>query len=208
MQILILGASGLTGQHLVQQALEKSHEVTVLVRDASKLNITHEHLTVITGDVLDETTLNKALQGKDVVMSALGRGKSLKSHELMTNTVTRLLPAMNNKQVNRLIFLSAFGVGETYKQANFIQKFFFSTFLKNLFADKARADAMIRESSLDWTLVYPVVLTNGPALGTYKVGDTLPMKGMPKISRADVAEFMMRQLTDNTYQKRTAVLMS
>ena len=208
MQLLILGATGPTGQQLVKQALERSHQVTVLVRDPAKLSVSHENLTILTGDVLDEATLTNSLKGKDVVLSALGKGKSLKSSNLMTKAVTNLISCMKSTNVNRLVLLSAFGVGETFVQANFIQRLIFRTFLKSIYSDKTKADSMLQHSPFDWTLVYPVVLTNGPSTGNYKVGATLLMKGMPKISRADVADFMLQQLTDNTYLKKTAVLMS
>ena len=208
MQLLILGATGPTGQQLVKQALERSHQVTVLVRDPAKLSVSHENLTILTGDVLDEATLTNSLKGKDVVLSALGKGKSLKSSNLMTKAVTNLISCMKSTNVNRIVLLSAFGVGETFVQANFIQRLIFRTFLNSIYSDKTKADAILRHSPFDWTLVYPVVLTNGPGSGNYKVGERLPMKGMPKISRADVADFMVRQLTDNTYLKKTVVLMS
>ena len=208
MQLLILGATGPTGQQLVRQALERSHRVTVLVRNPAKLNLTHENLIVITGDTLDEATLINVLKEKEAVLSALGRGKSLKSCNLMTKAVTNLISSMKSTNVNRVVLLSAFGVGETFAQANFIQRFIFRTFLKSIYGDKTIADSMLRHSPFDWTLAYPVMLTNGPSSGNYKVGETLPMKGMPKISRADVADFMLQQLTDATYLKKIAVLMS
>ena len=208
MKLLILGATGGTGQQLVVQSLNRFHDVTALVRDPAKLSLNHEKLTVIKGDALDKDVVQKALQGQDAVLSALGKGKSLKSSDLILNAMSILIPAMNATGVKRLVFLSAFGVGETFKQANFIQKIIFSTFLKNIYSDKAKAEDRLRSSTLDWVLVCPVVLTNAPLTGKYKVGEKLLMKGMPKITRADVADFMLLQLNDNTYLKKAAVLMS
>ena len=107
MKILILGATGPAGQQLVIQALEQHYEVTALVRNPSKLNITHEKLTVIMGDALDKNVLLKALAGQDAVLSALGKGQSLRSSGLITNAVSTLIPAMNEANVKRLIFFSA-----------------------------------------------------------------------------------------------------
>ena len=208
MKILILGASGLTGRLLVAKALEQGHEVTALVRDPLKLRLVHDKLTVITGDALDKELINKATQGQDAVLSALGKGKSLKSSNLITNAVSVLIPAMQRSNVKRLIFLSAFGVGESFAHANLLQKIIFRTFLISLYADKTRAEKQIRSSNLDWMLVYPVVLTDGAGTGKYQTGEILPMKGMPKISRDDVADFMTRQLTGNGWLKKAAVLMS
>ncbi|MEO6540809.1 MAG: SDR family oxidoreductase [Ferruginibacter sp.] len=208
MKILILGASGLTGRLLVAKALAQHHEVTALVRDPSKLQVVHEKLKTLTGDALDKEILRKALAGQDAVLSALGRGKSLKSLNLITHAVSVLIPAMQQSNVKRLIFLSSIGVGETFVQANLLQKIIFRTLLKNIFADKTRAEKQIQSSTLDWTLVHPVVLTNEPGTGKYQTGEVLPMKGMPKISRDDVADFMTRQLSDHTYVKKIAILKS
>jgi putative NADH-flavin reductase len=208
MKVLILGSTGGTGQQLVLQSLRHNHEVTALARDPSKLNTSHPMLTVIKGNVLDKSLLTQIIAGKDAVISALGVGRSLKSGDLMANAVNLLIPAMIEKQVSRLILLSAFGVGETFAQASFIQKLVFRLPLRNMYADKAKADEQVRNSKLDWTLVYPVLLTDKPGTGTYKVGEKLPMKGMSKISRADVADFMVRQLSDNSYIRRSPIIMN
>ncbi len=208
MKILILGSTGGTGQQLVTQSLNQNYEVTALARDPSRLKLNHERLMVVEGSVLDKDVLANALDGKDAVLSALGVGKSLRSKDLMSNAVRVIIPAMHSKNVKRLVFLSAFGVGETFKQADFIQKIIFRVFLRNIYADKSKADDQIRRSTLEWTLVYPVLLTNTPGTGKYKAGEKLEMKGMPKISRADVAEFMLRQLSDNTFIKKSPILMS
>lgn len=208
MRILILGSTGGTGQQLVAQSLKQNHEVTALARDPSRLKPNHERLTVVKGSVLNKDVLTNALEGKDAVLSALGVGKSLRSKDLMSDAVRLIIPAMHSKNVKRLVFLSAFGVGETFKQADFIQKMIFRLFLRNIYADKSKADDQIRRSTLDWTLVYPVLLTNTPGTGKYKAGEKLEMKGMPKISRADVAEFMLLQLSDNTFIKKSPIIMS
>lgn len=208
MKILILGATGKTGQQLVIQSLERHYEVTVLVRDPTKLTLVHEKLTLIKGSVLDKDLLTKTVEGKDAVLSALGVGKSLKSSNFISNAVSLLISAMKEKNIKRLIFMSAFGVGKTFAQANLIQKIIFRLPLKNLYADKSKADEQLRNSKLDWTLVYPVRLTNTSRTGKYTVGEKLPMKGMPKISRADVADFMLHQLTDNTFLKKSPIICS
>lgn len=208
MKLLILGATGRTGQQLVAQALEQHHEVTAFVRDPSKLKMEHEKLTVVKGDVLDKEVLMKALAGKDAVLSALGCGMSLKSNNLISNAMDILVPAMNATGVKRLIFESGFGVGETFKQASLIQKIIFRTFLKDIYGDKAGGEEKLRKSGLDWTLLYPAQLTNGPRTGKYTVGEGLKMKGMPKISRADVAECMLQLLADNRFLRGMPVIMA
>ncbi|HEV8095557.1 MAG TPA: NAD(P)H-binding protein, partial [Burkholderiales bacterium] len=158
MRLLILGATGPTGRNLVDQALAAGHDVTALVRNASRLTVTHPRLAVAVGDVTDSRTLESAMAGKDAVLSALGAGNSLRS-EIVSRAMAALVPAMRAKGIKRVIFLSAFGVGDTLGQANLLQRFVYRTMLRRLFADKAKADAMLRASDLDWTLVYPTLLT-------------------------------------------------
>ena len=208
MKILILGSTGATGQQLVTQSLKQNYEVTALARDPSRLNLHHEKFRVVKGNILDKDVLANALEGNDAVLSALGVGKSLKSKDLISNAVRNIIPAMNEKNIKRLIFLSAFGVGETFKQADFIQRIIFKLFLRNIYADKSKADDQIRSSVLEWTLIYPVLLTDTPGIGNYKVGEKLEMKGMPKVSRADVAEFMLRVVNDHSFIRKSPIIMS
>jgi len=207
MNVLILGSTGPSGKEIIKKALEKGHAVTALARDPSKLDIKNDHLIVIKGDVLDANIFGNLLENKDAVISALGLGKSLKSNDLISKAVDNLLPAMKQRNIKRLVFISAFGVGETFKQASFIQKTVFKIFLRNLYADKQKADDKIMQSELDWTLVYPVLLTNKPFSGSYKTGETLSMKGMPKLSRADLADFIVSQLTDLSYIRKNPIIM-
>ncbi len=178
------------------------------MRDPSKLNIKHSLLTVIKGNVLDKTCLTEAVLNKDVVISALGRGKSLRSENLISNAVNLLIPVMTDAKVSRLIFLSAIGVGKTFSQANFLQKLIFKFILHYLYADKAKAELVIRNSNLKWTIIYPVILTNGPWTGKYKAGERMKMKGLPKISRADVADFMIKQIKDDAYIRKSPIILS
>jgi len=204
-RLLILGATGPTGRNLLEQALAAGHEVTALVRNPARLRITHVRLTIAIGDATDARALESSMAGCEAVLSALGAGNSLRS-QIASPAVAALVPAMRTRSVKRIIFLSAFGVGETFAQASFVQRLAYHTLLRHSFADKAKADAVLRQSGLDWTLVYPTVLTNGARTGTWRVGERLAMTGMPKISRADVASFMLEQLSSAEWVQRTAVI--
>jgi putative NADH-flavin reductase len=208
MKILLLGATGPSGQELLKKAIEKGYEVSVLVRDPAKLKPTTESINIIKGDVSDVQLLREAASGCEVVISALGTGKSLKSNGLITMAVSNLIPVMKEKNISRLIMISAFGVGETFKQANFIQRLIFKTFLRNIYADKKRGDELVRNSGLEWTLVYPTLLTNKTYSGKYTTGEKLKMKGMPKIARADLAEFMINEIKDRNYVRKSPIIMN
>ncbi len=205
MKLLILGATGPTGRHLLDQALIAGHDVTALVRNVNRLTTTHPRLAAVSGDATDAALLERTIRGRDAVLSALGAGNSLIS-EIASRAVAALIPAMRSQAVGRIIFLSAFGVGESFTQARSMQKLIYRTLIRLIFADKAKADTMIRNSGLEWTLVYPTMLTNGPRTGSYRVGEHLVMKGVTKISRADVAEFMLAQLSTDEWVNRTAVI--
>jgi len=205
MKLLLLGATGPTGRHLLAQTLDAGHGVTALVRNASKLTITHPRLATVIGDATHAPILEEAARGKDAVLSALGAGNSLRA-DIASRAMTALIPALKAQGGSRIIVLSSFGVGESFKQASPMQKLAYATLLRLIFADKAKADAMLRDSGLDWTLVYPTLLTNGPRTGNYRVGERLVMKGMAKISRADVADFMVAQLGTDEWIHRTAVI--
>ncbi|MET7617327.1 NAD(P)-binding oxidoreductase [Streptomyces sp. NPDC005408] len=205
MNLLVLGATGPTGRRLVGRALDEGHHVTALVRSPEKLPRPGDRLTVLVGDVIDEQEIASAAVSQDAVLSTMGSGKSLTS-DIVGRTVDALIPAMHEAGVDRLIFLSAFGVNETYSQASWQQRFLYRTMLRKIYPDKGQADRKLLASGLDVTLVYPVTLTNKPFTGTYRVGDHVDIKGLPSISRADVAHFMLTQLTDATWSRRTAIL--
>ena len=205
MRLLILGATGPTGRQLVDQALAAGHEVTAFTRSAERLTVKHPNLTVVIGDATESRALEGPMLGRDAVLSALGAGNSLRS-EIASRATAALIQAMRAQGLRRIISLSAFGVGETFEQASLVQRLAYRTLLRQIFADKAKADAMLRQSGLDWTLVYPTVLTNGVRTDSCRTGEKLAMSGMPKVSRADVAAFMLSQVSTDQWLRRTAVI--
>jgi uncharacterized protein YbjT (DUF2867 family) len=124
-RILVLGATGGTGRHVVEQALQQGHLVSVLVRDPQRLAADHSRLRVFTGDATsDGSALGAATDDQDVVISALGRGKSFTSNALIAQSMPRVVRAMKARGVRRLIVTSAFGVGETYRDVPFLPRVF------------------------------------------------------------------------------------
>jgi putative NADH-flavin reductase len=207
MKLLVLGATGATGRELLVQALRAGHEVTAFVRNPAALDDLESRVRVLIGDATSAADLAAALPGHDVVLSALGSGNSIRS-DIASRAATALTEAAERSGVRRVVFLSAFGVGGSLAQGSLVQKLLYGTVMRSLFADKSVADEVIRAGALDWTLVYPVALTHGPATGTYRSGDTLPMKGLPRMSRADVADFMLTAAVGTEWIRRTAVLSS
>ena len=204
-RILVLGATGGTGREVVTQAAAAGLHVTALVRDPARLPAGAS--TVVTGDITRDTAkLDEALRGQDAVISALGRGLSFKPNGLMAQACPALVNAMQKNGVRRLVFTSAFGMGPTRPDAPFLPRIFMGTLLRRIYADKAVGEAAIRQSQLDWTILCPTGLTNGPRTDRPRVGEHLPLSGLPTVSRADVAAVALRLLEDRATVHQTLLV--
>ena len=206
MKLLILGATGPTGRLVVERALRAGDTCTVFVRNPAKLGDLAGQVTVVTGDATSPSDVAAAVPGHDAVISALGQGRSLTSGGLYARAAAAVIAAAKQSNVSRLVWMSSFGVGDTLRSASLNQKLMYRTMLRPVYADKAAADERIRASGLDWTLIYPTALTNGPAKHAYRVGERLSMKGIRTISRADVAAFMVDAAHESEWVGRDAVI--
>ncbi|GAA3825412.1 NAD(P)-dependent oxidoreductase [Streptomyces phyllanthi] len=206
MKLLILGATGPTGRHVVDLALRAGDSVTTFVRNPAALGDLAEKVTVVAGDATSHRDVLAGAAGHDAIVSALGRGTSVRADGLFTRSSAAVIGAAKEAGVSRLVWLSSFGVGETLDWSSTTQKAIYRTLLRSIYADKEIADERIRNSGLDWTVVYPTRLTHGPANGTYSAGDRLPMKGNPTISRADVAAFMYQAAHGSEWIHRSPVI--
>lgn len=207
-KVLVLGATGGMGRHIVSQALRQGHDVTVLARDAQKVSRTGGGMPrVITGSVPeDEQALDSAIQGQEVVISALGVGPSLKSGGLLRRSVPAILRAMEAHGVRRLILTSSYGVGDTHQDVPLLPRIVMRLLFQDLFADKKAGDDAVRSSSVDWTIVHPVTLTDGARTGRYRVGERLSLSGFPRVSRADVADFILTQIDDRSHVRKSVLI--
>jgi putative NADH-flavin reductase len=198
-KLLVLGATGGTGRSVVEQAVAAGFTVTVLARNPDALPDARA-VRVVTGDLVrDSAVLDAALPGQDAVISALGVGTSFTSGRLISQSAPPIVASMRRHGVRRLIFTSAFGVGATRRDTPLLPRLFIATLLRDVYADKQRGEEAILTSDLDWTIVYPAGLTDGPRTGRYRVGERLSLRGFPRISRADVADFLLRQLGDRSF---------
>ena len=205
-RLLVLGATGGTGQQVVSQALEGGHDVTVLVRNPQRLSTIHDRLQVLTGNVVDERALTDAMRAQNVVISTMGVGKSLKSSGLIARSMPAIVTAMKRHGIRRLIFTSAYGVGATRRDVPLLPRMLIRLLLRDLYADKEAGEDYLHRSDLDWTLIYPVTLTNGPITGRYRVGERLELHGLPTVSRADVAHFLVTQIGDSAYSRKGVLI--
>lgn len=204
MKLLIFGSTGGTGRELVKQALEQGHTVTAYARSPEKLqDISHASLQVVRGDVLDPAAVERAVPGHDAVLSAIGAGAERTT--LREEGTRNIVEAMEKAGVQRLVCQSSLGVGDSRANLPFFTKYIIvPVFLRHAFADHERQEAIVKRSSLAWTIVRPPHLRNGPRTRSYRHGfppTDRRVKG--KISRADVADFMLSQLTDEAYLHQT-----
>jgi putative NADH-flavin reductase len=206
MKILVVGATGSTGRVLVDQALGQGHEVTALSRDPSTVARVDHRLRVLQGNALDAASTEAAVSGQDAVLYALGT-RSPKPTTLFSASTTNIVGAMEKHGVQRLVCITGVGVGDSKGHVGFLyDKIFLPLILKNLYEDKERQEEVIKQSNLKWVIVRPARLTDGPATGgRYRVFLEGPYKAT-KISRADVAAFMLAQLTNDRYVHEMPVI--
>jgi putative NADH-flavin reductase len=199
--MLIVGATGGTGRQLVAQALERGHTVTVLVRTPAKLQITHERLQILQGDALDYASVEAAVRGQDAVVSALGHKRYFGPTRILSEGTRNLLRAMEAQGVPRLICETSLGIGNSAgRMGLYYTLFVIPVILPFYYWDKARQERLIEASRVEWVIVRPGALTNGPKRGAYRHGhDVGSFVRTVRISRADVADFMLDQLTSDTY---------
>jgi len=199
MKVLVVGATGGVGSECVRQALEAGHEVTGFARNLAALEGLPSGTRVVRGDVLDRTSVDEAVSGQDAVLSAFG-GRGKRGKQILAAGTRNLLDAMTEHGVRRILVVSAFGTGESRGQGGFV----FNTIILKLtplgaqFAEKELMEAEVRKSDRDWVIVQPTRITNGPATGSWKV---IHAGGGPgaKISRGDVAAFMLHELEQGEY---------
>lgn len=205
-RILIVGATGGTGRRLVEQALERGFWVTALVRNPSKLRLEHQRLTIVQGDVLDAASIHAAMRGQEAVLSALGHRRYFYPTRIQSDGTKNVLRAMETHGVRRFVCMSSLGIGDSVGRLGLLYTFFvIPVILPFYFWDKTRQEKAIAASGVDWTIVRPGALTNGARRGRARpgarVGSYIWTVSVP---RADVAEFMIDQLTSSAYL-RTAV---
>ncbi len=207
MQIVIFGATGRTGLHLVQQALDTGHKVTAFVRTPSKMTIKHERLHLVQGDVYDENVVAQAIDGADAVLLALGHGKNTPS-DMQTVATKHVVAAMQTHGVQRLISLTGAGTAAPEDQPKLIDhiiKFALKTLAANVLKDAENHRDVIQASDLNWVIVRGPMLTDGPYTGEYRVG-WVGINASPRVSRADVADFMLKQLENDEYLHKMPVI--
>ena len=205
MKIAVVGSTGGSGREIVKQALAAGHDVTAFARSPEKLGDIHnDRLTISKGDVHNYNDVEVAILGQDAVLCALGN-PTLKPDKTTSEGTRNIVRAMTEHGVRRFICETSLGVGDSREQAGFFfSKIIIPTLLKNAIADKEIQEQIIRESGLDWTIIRPGGLTDGERTGNYRAGLDRDISG--RISRADVADFMLRQLESDEFIGKTPAI--
>lgn len=204
MKIAVFGATGGTGRQVVSQALAQGHSVKALARDPVRLPITHEHLEIIVGNVLDPGSVEATLAGTDAAVISLGNTADNPDYVVSKGTEV-IIAAMQKLGLRRVVAVSSIGVGDSADQVPFAFKILMRTVLKKPMEDKERQEAILKNSGLEWIIVRPGGLTDGPGTGRYKSGLD-PKISAGQVSRADVADFVLKQLTDDMYLRKTPAI--
>jgi putative NADH-flavin reductase len=219
MRLVIFGATGGTGRRLVERAIAEGHEVSALVRSPSRMTAHHQRLKVVVGDAFDSGQVREAVAGNEAVISVLGSRQP--SNPLRPRRPGdpngpasagsgNIIAAMKEYGLRRFVCQTAWGVGESKQDPGFAGAFFMKALvpplLRDEYADKEAQERIVRESDVEWIIVRPMILTNGPWTNDYRAGEDLKPGWRPYISRADAADFLMRQITDSTFVRKTPAI--
>ncbi|HEV8284601.1 MAG TPA: NAD(P)H-binding protein [Chitinophagaceae bacterium] len=208
MRILLLGATGRTGKILLEQALEHGHIVHVLVRDQKKISLQQYNLLLFEGTPLDKLALDKAMQGCEAVISALNISRKYEfpwaglrtPKDFLSATMKNVVELSKQKNIRRVVFISAWGVNETKKDLpGWFRRLVDNSSLRYQYNDHERQEEVIKNSGLDWTAVRPVFLTNSHIQKEIMVSEDNKPKPHLYISRRNLAAFMLEVLEKNLY---------
>lgn len=207
MKVIIFGATGFSGQGILAEALKQGHKVTILVRDTSKVQIKHQNLTIVEGNVLNPQTVASVLHHQEAVIQCLGVGGKGdgKPTTFISDATKIIVDEMQNKKIKRLIAMSNVGAGNSIAfQPWFFTKIilpYFMKWLKVIIEDKNRMEPIIMNSNLDWTIVRCPNIVDKPAKG--RCNATLDGKGLKlSITLSDLSKFMVDQLKQTAFIKQ------
>lgn len=199
MRVIVFGATGKTGRHVVRTGLAEGHKVTAFGRSVERLQIDDPSFEVVRGDAFDAGSVRTAIADHDAVIVCLG-STGLRDKSTLTRGTKMVIDAMAAEDVRRLVVMSAAGVGSSWKQIPWTSRLLFRTLLRNVFTDHQAQEAIVKQSPLDWTIVRAAVLKDDPGTGHYTATTTGPIT---KINRADVAAALVDQLTDSRHNRES-----
>lgn len=207
MKITVIGATRGIGLALSKLALEQGHEVTALLRDPTRMALSHPNLRIITGDVRNQASIEAAVAGQDAVCVCIGVVPSFKPIDVFSQGARNVLAALQKTPNVKFVSITGVGAGDSRGHGGFFyDKIFQPLLLRTIYDDKDREEAIIKASNAEWMIVRPGMLTNGVRTGQYRVLTDMNGVTAGKISRADVADFILSQLAKPTCFKQTPLV--
>ena len=207
MKLLIIGASRGIGKALLQEALKEDYRIRVLARYPDKIAAAGAGLELVKGDVRDLQAVQDAARDMDIICSCIGVPITFKPVDLFSIAATNLTAVAAQQPGLKLIAVTGIGAGDSKGHGGFLYDSIFKPlFLKTIYQDKDREEKIIRDSSADWLIVRPAALTNGPRTGKYRILTELEGVVATRISRLDVADFMLAEMARPTRFKQTPML--
>lgn len=197
MKIVVFGANGGIGAHVVEQALEAGHEVTAVARRPETVTRQHKNLQIIKGDALVPASLHQVIAGQDVVVSALGV-RDRAPTTVYSQGVANIMQTMQTTHVNRILCISASGLEPGIWWQWIASRIFLWRAFKHMYTDLVRMENNVTASNLDWTILRPPAFTDGPRTGHYQSVVNQQLKHGWQISRADIADYIVNHLNDQT----------
>jgi putative NADH-flavin reductase len=205
MKLVVFGATGGTGREVVTQALEAGHDVTAVARNPSAITIQHDRLRVLQGDVLAPETLLQAVTGQEAVVFAVGAADRSPT-KIYSVGVMNVLLAMRDAQIQRLICVSASGLDPGVLIQKLIAKPLLWWIFKHGYTDMSHMEIIVKASGMDWTILHPPRLTNGERNGKYKVAVNEQLTNGWLLSRADLADYIVKHLHDHKIHRTVVEL--
>lgn len=204
MKLAVFGGSRGVGRQVIEQALAAGHEVQALLRSPDAFDLSDPQLTIVPGNVLEAADVAACVAGVDAVVCSLGNTKNNPAN-VVTDGTKQIISAMQAAGTRRLVVVTSIGVGDSADQVPVAFKLLMKTVLKGVMEDKEGQETAVKASGLDWIIIRPGGLTDGPRTGSYKAGMDKSIRA-GQVSRADVAEFVLQQLTDDTYLRQTPAI--
>jgi len=197
MKVLVIGAAGKTGKVVVEQAVAAGHQVTAFVQKADEVQ--DSNVRVVEGDATKGADVDAAVRGQDAVIDTIGGKTPYKETTLESSAASAIIESMQQNGVRRLVVTSMIGEGESQANATIWERLLVSTMMRGTDKDKAAMESTVEASRLDWIIVRPAILSDGPAEGDARVFNAATGEKAHKITRADLAAFMVTQLDSDEY---------
>ena len=204
MKVLVIGAAGKSGRAVVEAALSAGHDVTAFVHEAGEYR--PANVTVIEGDATNVADMERAIAGQDAVIDAIGGKIPWKASGLEQTAAAAIISAMQKHHVRRFVVISMIGVGDSTANVPIYERLLLPTLLGGERTDKGAMELIVEASGLNWTIIRPPFLSNAPATGHIQVFDTNSSAKAHKITRSDLATFIVAQLPKDEYSHRAVTI--